>query len=152
QHPKTTGTLADLPHVVKLAAGVLQQAGVADRCEVVGGDFFQTVPPGGDAFILKHIIHDWDDDRAVKILRNCHSVMETSAKLLIIDMVLPQQPGAEAMMGYLFDMVMLLQTPGGRERTHGEWQKLLESSGFELTRVIRTGGTADLIEAQKRSG
>jgi len=152
RHPKTTGLLTDLPHMVKLASSVLHQAGVADRCEVVGGDFFQTVPAGGDAFILKHIIHDWDDNRAGKILRNCHSVMEASAKLLIIDMVLPQQPNAEAVMGYLFDIGMLVVTPGGHERTHGEWQKLLESAGFEFTRVIPTGGTADLVEAQKRLG
>jgi len=136
--------------VVSLAPGVLQQTGVADRCKVVGCDFLEAVPSRGDAYILKHIIHDWDDERARAILSNCHRVMGASARLLIIDMVLPEQPTPERAIGYLVDMTMLAVTPGGRERTQGEFQKLLESAEFELTRVIRTGGTSDIIEARRR--
>jgi hypothetical protein len=151
QHPKVTGLLADLPHVVSLAPSVLQQAGVANRCEVVNCDFFEAAPSGGDAYILKHVIVDWGNDRAEKILRNCHNVMRASAKLLVIDMILPEHPIPEAAIAYVADMTMLAQTPGGRARTQGEFQKLLESAGFECTRIIRTGGTADIIEAQKRA-
>jgi hypothetical protein len=149
QQLKATGILAELPHVVSLAPGVLQQAGVVDRCEMVGCDFFETVPSGGDAYILKHIIHNWDDERARTVLRNCHRSMGASAQLLIIDPVLPQQPIPEGAIGYLMDMTMLAVTPGGRERTQDEFQKLLESVAFELTRVIRTGGTSDIIEARR---
>jgi hypothetical protein len=149
QQLKATGILGELPHVVSLAPGVLQQAGVADRCELVGCDFFETVPSGGDAYILKHIIHNWDDQRARAVLRNCHRSMGAAAQLLIIDPVLSQQPIPEGAIGYLMDMTMLAVTPGGRERTQDEFQKLLESAGFELTRVIRTGGTSDIIEARR---
>lgn len=149
QQLRATGILAELPHVVSLASGVLQQAGVVDRCEMVGCDFFETVPSGGDAYILKHIIHNWDDERARTVLRNCHRSMGASAQLLIIDPLLPQRPNPEGAIGYLMDMTMLAVTPGGRERTQHEFQKLLESAGFELTRVIRTGGTSDIIEARR---
>jgi len=149
QQLKATGILGDLPHVVSLASGVLQQAGVEDRCEVVGCDFFEAVPSGGDIYILKHIVHNWDDERARAILRNCHRSIGASAQLLIIDSVLPQQPNPEGAIGYLVDMGMLVMTPGGRERTQVEFQKLLESAEFELTRVIRAGGISDIIEARR---
>jgi hypothetical protein len=146
---KAIGILGELPHVVSLASGVLQRAGVADRCQLVGCDFFETVPSGGDAYILKHIIHNWDDERARAVLRTCHRSMGASAQLLIIDPVLPQQAIPEDAIRYLMDMTMLAVTPGGRERTQDGFQKLLESAGFELARVIRTGGTSDIIEARR---
>ena len=150
QHPQSRGILADLPHVVTQATETLQQAGVTARCQVVGGDFFETVPPGGDLYVLKHVIHDWDDARARKIFQHCHDAMSAAATLLIIDCVLPQQPTSEAAMGYFVDMTMLVGAPGGRERTEEEFQQLLASVGFTLTRVIRAGGLADIIEARKR--
>jgi O-methyltransferase domain/Dimerisation domain len=149
QHPQTKGILADLPHVVTQAAGILQQAGVVDRCQVVGGDFFEAAPFGGNLYILKRVIHDWDDERARTILRNCHRVMDAGTKLLIIDWVLPPQPTAEAVTGYIVDMTMLVVTPGGRERTQRDFQELLDSAGFKFTRVIRTGGLTDIVEAQR---
>jgi hypothetical protein len=148
QQPTATGILGDLPHVVSLAPPVLQQAGVANRCKVVGCDFFEAVPSGGDVYILKRVIHDWDDERARTILRNCHRSMAASARLLIIDMVLPTQPSPQGAFGYIADITMLAITPGGRERTQGAFRNLLESAGFELSRVIRTGGTSDIIEAR----
>jgi ubiquinone/menaquinone biosynthesis C-methylase UbiE len=154
QHPQVRGVLVDLPHVVTRAPEVLQTGGVLDRCAVVGGDFFEAVPPGGNVYMLKRVIHDWDDERAQAILRNCHRVMDARAKLLIIDWLLPPQPLREAVTGYIVDLTMLAVTPGGRERTQAEFQRLLESAGFEFTRVIRTGGLTDwsaaIVEAQKR--
>ena len=150
QHPQVTGRLVDLPHVVTGAVSVLQDAGVVDRCEVIGGDFFEAVPPGGDVYVLKRVIHDWDDERARTILRNCHCVMDAATKLVIIDMVLPPQPRPEAAAGYFVDLTMLVLTPGGRERTPEEFQQLLTSAGFELTRIVRTGGPTDIVEAQRR--
>jgi hypothetical protein len=148
QQSSSGGILADLPHVVSLASPVLQQAGVADRCKVVGCDFFETVPSGGDVYLLKHVIHDCDDERARAILRNCRRRMAGSARLLISDMMLPAQPGPEGAMAYIMDMAMLAMTPGGHERTEAAFRSLLESSGFDLIRVIRAGGTSDIIEAQ----
>ncbi len=150
RQPDAVGVLSDLPHVVRLASRVLQQAGVADRCELVGSDFFQAVPPGGDAYILKHIIHNWDDERACTILKRCHGVLGPSARLLIIDRVLAQRPDTEDAIGYLVDMTMLALTPGGRERTQQEFRKLLDSADFELVRVIEAGGISDIIEARRR--
>jgi hypothetical protein len=104
QQPTATGILGDLPHVVSLARPVLQQAGVVDRCRVAGCDFFETVPSGGDIYILKHVIHDCDDERARTILKNCYRSIAASARLLIIDMVLPAQPSPEGAIAYTVDM------------------------------------------------
>jgi len=150
QHPQTRGILADLPHVVTQAAGVLQHAGVTDRCRVVGGDFFEEVPLGGDVYVLKHIVVDWDDERARRILQRCHSVMDATATLLIIDRVLSPQPLAEEALGYIVDLTMLAMTPGGHVRTQAEFQRLLDSAGFELARVIQTDGPTDIVEARRR--
>ena len=111
KHPKLTGRFADLPHVVSLAASVLQRAGVANRCEVIGCSFFEAVPSGGDAYVLKSVIHDWDDARALTILRNCHRAMDAPATLLTFDRVPPQQPAPEAAMRYLVDLGMLVCSP-----------------------------------------
>jgi hypothetical protein len=150
QHPKLTGTLADLPHVVSLASDVLQRSGTASRCEMIGGNFFEGVPDGGDLYVLKSIIHDWDDDRALTILRNCHRAMGSSATLLLLERVLPDRPNVEAAPRYLVDLGMLVLTPGGRERTQVEYKNLLESAGFEFARIIQTGGPLDIVEARRR--
>jgi O-methyltransferase domain/Dimerisation domain len=149
QHPTLRGRLADLPHVVSLAAEALNRAGVADRCEIIGCDFFETVPSGGDAYVLKSILHDWDNTRALKILRNCHRAMKPSATLLLLERVLPEQPTVGAAPRYLMDLAMLVMTPGGRERTPTEFHKLLEAAGFEFHGVTPTGGSYDIITARK---
>jgi len=150
QHPQTRGILADLPHVVTQAAAILQHAGVTDRCRVVSGDFFEAVPPEGDVYVLKHVVVDWDDERARRILQRCHAAMDPKAILLIIDRVLSPQPLAEEALGYILDLTMLVVTPGGHVRTQAEFQQLLASAGFELARVIRTGGPTDIVEARRR--
>ena len=138
------GILFDLPHVITGATSRLQSAGVASRCQLVSGDFFSSVPGGGDAYVMKHIIHDWDDDRATQILRNCHRAMEPGGKVLIVDAVIP--PGNREHFGKLLDLEMLVLTPRGRERTRVEFQELLTRSGFRLRRVVPTETHLSVVE------
>jgi ubiquinone/menaquinone biosynthesis C-methylase UbiE len=145
---KMRGILFDLPHVTAGATALLQSAGVADRCEIVSGDFFASIPEGSDAYIMKHIIHDWDDDRASEILQNCHRVMQRRGKVLIVDAVIP--PGNRAHFGKLLDLEMLVLTPRGRERTQAEFRALLKRSGFRLRRVVPTETHLSVVEATRR--
>ena len=142
------GILFDLPHVTAGATALLQSGGVADRCQIVSGDFFASVPEGGDAYIMKHIIHDWDDDRASQILQNCHRAMQPGGKVLIVDAVIP--PGNSAHFGKLLDLEMLVLTPRGRERTQAEFRELLKRSGFRLRRVVPTETHLSVVEATRR--
>jgi hypothetical protein len=141
---KMRGVLFDLPHVTAGATALLQSRGVADRCQVVSGDFFESVPVGGDAYLMKHIIHDWDDERATQILRNCHHAMQPGGKVLIVDAVIP--PGNRAHFGKLLDLEMLVLTPRGRERTQAEFRELLKRSGFRLRRVVATETHLSVVE------
>ena len=129
------------------AAKLLQNGGVANRCQVVSGDFFTSVPEGGDAYILKHVIHDWDDQRAIQILRNCRNAMRRGGKVLIVDSVIPS--GNAAHFGKLLDLEMLALTPRGRERTQAEFRDLLKRSGFKLNRVIPTEIHLSLVEVAR---
>lgn len=142
---KMHGILFDLPHVTAGAASLLRNGGVADRCQIVSGDFFTSVPEGGDAYIMKHILHDWDDERAIQILRNCHSAMRRGGKVLIVDAVVPS--GNRAHFGKLLDLEMLALTPRGRERTRAEFRDLLKRSGFRLRRVVPTDTHLSMVEA-----
>jgi hypothetical protein len=144
---KLRGILFDLPHVTAGAAKLLQNGGVANRCQVVSGDFFTSVPEGGDAYILKHVIHDWDDQRAIQILRNCRNAMRRGGKVLIVDSVIPS--GNAAHFGKLLDLEMLALTPRGRERTQAEFRDLLKRSGFKLNRVIPTEIHLSLVEGAR---
>ena len=141
---KMGGILFDLPHVTAGAPALLRGRGVSDRCQIVSGDFFTSVPEGGDAYIMKHIIHDWDDERATQILRNCHRAMRPGGKLLIVDAVIP--PGNGAHFGKLLDLEMLVLTPRGRERTKGEFHDLLKRSGFQPRRVVPTKTHLSVVE------
>jgi predicted O-methyltransferase YrrM len=143
-NPRMRGILFELPHAIDGAAALLQRAGVADRCELVGGDFFRSVPEGGDAYVLKLVIHDWDDDRAVQILRNCHRVMPPKARLILVEYVL--EPGDEPDFGKFVDLEMLVLNAGGRERTEPEFRDLLAMAGFELTQIARTATPKSVIE------
>jgi SAM-dependent methyltransferase len=141
--PSARGVLFDLEHVVA-AAKTTADRDTAARCEFVGGDFFKTVPSGGDVYVLKHIIHDWDDDRALTILANCHRAMAGKGKLLLIEELIcaPNQPcGAK-----LGDITMLVRT-GGRNRTEKEYRALLTRSGFDVTRVLPGPAGMSLMEA-----
>jgi hypothetical protein len=148
-HPGVHGILFDLPHVVAGAGPVLAEAGVADRCVVVGGSFFDSVPAGGDAYVLKYVIHDWDDERAAAILERCRVAMAPGATLLLVEQVLPErlEVGAAAQRVSRLDLQMLVLTPGGRERTEEEFRSLLRETGFDLRAVIPTASPFHILEA-----
>ncbi|HEX4949147.1 MAG TPA: methyltransferase [Blastocatellia bacterium] len=141
-NPHLHGVLFDQPHVVNGADDKL--AGFADRCEIVGGNMFEEVPSGGDAYIMKWIIHDWNDERSLVILNNIHRAMLENGKLLLVEMVVP--PGNEMHFAKLIDINMLVMT-GGCERTETEYKELLAQAGFKLTRIVPTEGPASVIEA-----
>jgi hypothetical protein len=143
-NPKARGILFDLPHVIAMARQTLEKAGVAERCELVSGDFFSAVPAGGDVYILKKVIHDWDDAQAPAILRTCRAAIPAHGRLLLIELVIP--PGNEPSFGKLLDLLMLVY-PGGRERTEAEHRDILASAGFRLERVIPTASTVSIVEA-----
>lgn len=147
EHAKMQGILFDLPHVVERARERIEAAGLADRCKLVAGSFFNAVPEGADAYLMRHIIHDWDEEKALAILRNCHRAMPPHGKLLVVESVIPL--GNEPFGGKFLDLVMLL-IPGGRERTEEEYRALFGEAGFELTRIIPTGTDVSVIEGAKK--
>jgi hypothetical protein len=141
------GILFDLPHVAERARNNMDAAGLLQRCEIVGGNFFESVPAGADAYMMRHIIHDWDDEKSLAILRNCRAAMSDEGKLLVVESVIP--PGNEPFGGKFLDLVMLL-IPGGKERTEEEYRALFHQAGFELSRIVPTDGEISVIEGVKR--
>ena len=142
--PDARGLLYDLPAVVAGADPVLQAAGVADRCTAEGGSFLEQVPGGGDAYVMKNIIHDWDDESSLTILRNIRTAIAPGGKLLLFEMVLPER--ATSFLGFQLDLEMLV-TVGGRERTRADYKKLFGQTGFRLDRVIDTVTPISIVEA-----
>ena len=135
-NPALRGVLFDLPHVVAAAGALLKRAGLADRCEVVGGSFFETVPKGADAYLLKSIIHDWDDAAAIEILHMCRAAIADTGRLLVVEPVI--QPGNEPDRAKFSDLNMLVML-GGRERTAEDFERLYAEAGFRLTSIVPTG-------------
>jgi cyclopropane fatty-acyl-phospholipid synthase-like methyltransferase len=148
EYPQLSGVLFDLPHVASGAAPTMQASGVADRCQIVSGDFFQAVTPGGDAYVMSHIIHDWSDKAALAILRNVHQAMNDDGRLLVVECVI--EPSNTSSLGKFMDLNMLVMTPGGRERTEEEFRTLLDAAGFTLNRVIPTNCEHCIIEGLKK--
>jgi hypothetical protein len=144
RHPNVKGVLYDLPHVVTDAPPLLESFGVADRVTIESGSFFDSVPAGHDAYLLSHIIHDWDDGENAIILKNVREAMKPDGKLLIVEMVLPESD--EPHMGKMLDMMMML-VPGGEERTPSEYAALLEPNGFRVERVVPTASAVSVVEA-----
>jgi len=138
------GILFDRPEVIGRSIPRLQEAGVADRCDAVGGNFFDSVPAGADAYLLRHIIHDWDDDNALTILTNCRGAMRDGGKVLVVESVIP--PGNEPFFGKLLDLTMLV-IPGGMERTEAQYRGLFEEAGLRLAQVVATRGEVSVLEA-----
>ena len=144
-HPALRGVIFDQPHVVAGAEQGLRDGGVADRCTIVGGDFFQSVPAGADLYLLKWIIHDWEDDDAVKILSNCARAMDPAGRVVLAEIVIGAANSGDD--GPLLDVHMMV-LPGGRERTEAEFAQLFAAAGLRLTRVIVTSGIMCLLEAE----
>jgi hypothetical protein len=144
RHARPRGVLFDRPHVVRDAPALLQSKGVIDRVTIESGDFFETVPAGGDAYVLSHIIHDWGEDQCLKILGHVRQAMKPDGRLLIVEMVLPS--GDAPHPGKMLDMVMLV-LPGGQERTEAEYRSLLGKANFRLTRVVPTDSAVSVMEA-----
>jgi hypothetical protein len=143
RYPVMRGLLFDQPHVVARARPRLEAAGVSGRCAIEGGDFFEAVPSGADAYLLGHIVHDWDDAKAGLILDNVRRAMPTSAKLLLVEHVLPEGDGA--WFGKFLDVHMMVVL-GGLERTKAEYRQLFAAHGFRLARVVPTAGDVSVVE------
>lgn len=143
-NPSVRGMLFDVPHVIDAAQGFLSTAGVADRCTHHSGDFFVAVPAGGDAYVLSQILHDWEDEQCLTILRHTRQVMPKEGKLLVVELVIP--PGNDPFFGKWLDLHMLA-IPGGRERTEAEYSALFRDAGFELTNIVPTPAGPSVVEA-----
>jgi len=144
RHKHLRGILFDVPDVAPRAADVLRDAGVADRCEVVGGDFFAGVPGGADGYLLANVLHDWDDGRAVQILRACRHAMRPGGRVLIAERLIPTEPH-DALPVLLSDLNMLLVS-GGQERTNTEYGTLLTTAGLQPGRVLPVTPPYGVIE------
>jgi O-methyltransferase domain/Dimerisation domain len=138
-YPHLKGILFDVPEVIA-------NVSVDGNIQTVAGNFFEFVPSGGDAYLMRWIIHDWDDEKSSIILEKCHQAMPDHGKLLLVESIIP--PGNEPSPAKFVDLIMLMMT-GGRERTEEEYRSLLRSSGFELTQVISTPSMFSIIEAEK---
>jgi SAM-dependent methyltransferase len=143
-YPHLTGVVYDQPYVAEAAHKRLAAAGLGERCTFVGGDFLQEIPSGGDAYLFKGVVHNWPDDRAVTVLRNCRRAMAPGGRLLLIEWVVPT--GDTFHPSKFLDLAMLF-VYGGRERTREEFVKLLASAGLRLTRIVDSSSTLRVIEA-----
>ena len=144
--PAMRGILYDLSGVTERAKAGLQTAGLAERCQVIGGSFFESVPEGANAYLMRHIIHDWDDEKATKILKNVHRAMGKDGRVLVVEGVI--LPGNEPAFGKLLDLHMMV-VPGGKERTEAEYRKLFEGAGLRLTRIVPTKAEVSVVEGKK---
>lgn len=138
------GILFDLPHVVPEASALIQKRGLTDRVTIQSGSFFDSVPKGGDAYLLSHIIHDWSEEQCITILNHCRNAMKPGGRILIIEMVLPT--GDTPHPGKMLDIMMLVG-PGGQERTVDEYHALLGKVGLRIARVVPTASAVSIVEA-----
>jgi C-methyltransferase len=143
--PASRGVLYDLSRVVANAPSLLRQRKVTDRVCIAEGSFFDSVPAGGDAYILKNILHDWPDEKAVQILRNVRAAAGPLATVLLVELVIPKH--ARDFPGKWVDLEMLLNL-GARERTAAEYRDLLSQAGFRMTRVVQTASPLSVVEAR----
>jgi hypothetical protein len=145
RYPAMQGILFDLPAVGERAKSNIEAAGLEGRCQLMAGNFFQSVPAGADAYLMRHIIHDWDDEKSITILSNCRQVIGQGGKLLVIEGVVP--PGNEPSVSKFFDLAMMV-LPGGMERTEEEYRQLFEAAGFRLTEIVPTRTWVSVIEGE----
>ena len=147
EHPDIQGVLFDMQHAMEGARAHLANAGLAQRCECVAGSFFESVPGGADAYVLKSVIHDWNDEQSAVILRNCRRAIPQDGRLLLVERIMPARLEATPRHHAIAqaDLTMLLG-PGGRERTEAEFRILLQSTGFRSTRFIATALEYSIVE------
>jgi len=144
-NPAARGVLFELPVALAGAEELMRAEGLLDRCDLVAGDFFDAVPEGGDLYLLKSVVHSWNDEQSIAILRNCRRAMSQDAKLLLIERVVPE--GNEPFFPKVNDIIMMVVN-GGAERTEAEYRLLYEAAGFRLTEVIPTSSGFSLIEGR----
>jgi len=140
------GILFDLPHVIATAEDALAAERLSARCKLVSGDFFDAVPAGADLYLLKQIVHDWDDERATQQLRNYHRALVPGGTLLLVEMVIPPDNSLSPAQAMDLNMLVML---GGRERAAEEFRRLLDEAGFRLLRVIPMHSPFSVIEATR---
>jgi len=145
-HPSVHGILLDLPQVVAHRPA-LDEAQVTDQCQVIGGDMFASVPAGADAYLIKRVLMDWGDDHATTLLRNCTTAMAKGGKVIAVEMLMPA--GNDPSPAKPFDILMLLNQPGGRIRTETELRHLFTAAGLRLTRIIPTASPNSILEATR---
>jgi ubiquinone/menaquinone biosynthesis C-methylase UbiE len=147
-YPTATGVLFDMAHAISKARDAFAERGLAARCEFVAGDFFESIPPGADVYMLKSVIHDWPDDRAITILKACQRAMKPNAKLLLVERMMPERLAASAQSESIArsDLHMLVAL-GAQERSPAQFEALLRAAGLATLRVIETGGDYQIIEA-----
>jgi len=149
-NPALRGIVFDVPAAAARATEHIATNGLSGRCRAVGGDFFKAVPEGGDAYLLKHVIHDWNDEQSVAILRNCHRAMPAHGKVLIVEGVYPPRidTSLESRGAAANDVNMLVST-GGRQRSEAEFRALYDAAGFRLTRIVPTPARVAVVEGAK---
>ena len=145
KNPRQRGVVYDVPGVIADARVFWKEKPLADRCSFVAGNFLESVPVGADAYVLKNIVHDWNDANAQKILSNCSAAMSDNAKLVLLESPLVDDGPT---FSFLLDVHMMVLF-GGRERTPAEYGALLTASGLELTQVVPTGGLLTVLEARR---
>jgi hypothetical protein len=142
RHQQMRGVLFDLPRVVERAQESVRSSGFQSRCRLVGGTFLESVPSGADAYLLRHVLHDWRDEDAATILANCRSAMKPEGKVLVVEIVVPA--GNDPSFAKWMDLMMI--TYGGKERSEKQYRKLFTQAGLELTRVVPTKAGISVIE------
>lgn len=147
KYKQLQGIVYDLPHVVEAAHENFRKFGLEDRIQAVAGDFFSVVPAGGDVYIMKNILHAFDDQICKRLLDNVSRVMESGSKLLLMETVIEENN--KPSYGKLFDLQMLIGTDGGKERTQKEFESVLKNSGFRLKKVIHTISPFSIVEGVK---
>lgn len=147
KHPRMRGILFDLPQVIERAKPNILAAGLEDRCQLIAGSFFEKIPDGADACLMRHIIHDWDDQECRTILQNCHAALPANGRVLLVESVIP--PGNDFYFPKFLDLTMML-IPGGQERTEEEYRGMYEAVGLRLSRIVPTKSDVQVIEGIKK--
>ncbi len=145
QNPSCRGTVFDAPQVIEGAKTAIRDQRLDGRCDAVGGNFFESVPAGGDLYVLKHIVHDWNDEKALTILKNTRRAIANGGKVILVEMVVPESN--EPSFAHLLDLEMMVVCDG-KERTANEYRELLLQAGFRMTRILPLKAPPCIIEAE----